>query len=793
MVRDNPWHPPNHVTLVLLATLGLSCTAGRTVVNSGPAKKPDRRGELAPKLPRLVIRTPGDLGALTRGPSRVFGEVVLRCCGQNAVELLQRHKVRSLEGPRVTPDMAPRVPGLVRLTLTQLPADVAPLARAASLRTLVIAGEGHVDQDRIPLLVKLPRIRKLVLNGSDINDDDLVHLGAMRGLRELRLSGTRVQGPGLRHLVRVTHLDLRPGDAMVWNQRPRSESLCLTAEGFKALGSLVKLQVLRLREVKAPVVARAEPAPASKGSDRAAPRLGLLPANDSPMGLGLVSGDNQGRGSAEAMAALGGLTSLRELDLSMTAVDDRRLAMVAGMPRLQKLNLAGTGVTDAGLVHLAKLTSLVELDLSGTDVTDAGLVHLADLSALEQLRLGSTGTTDQGLRPLSRFPALRVLDINDSKVTGPGLVHLVGLARLEVLNLGSAKIDDAGLVHLRGMTRLEELNLSGSGVRGPGLRHLAKLRSLGSLNLQYTRVGSQHLAHLAGLTGLRELALGNTGVDDSGLAHLSSIDGLRILELDRSRVAGPGLCKLPRGLHQLKLSVVHGLSPSGKVMEVTELEAKHLHCLGRLTELRKLSLTGQRAVGAAAEAVLKRLHRLEYLELDDTTLGADPAAAVRLRAAFPDARVRVDKFTRAQAPCDPEAEPGGDLPEEEANVAEEKARAAEEQCLQVALARSKVLEKKWKEIVRQKGPGMLARLERGLLSRDDDVRGAVVEALAVKGPGGITLLRWATEDTDRAVSHTAYRALVKMGQAALPALEWISRRHPRFGQQAARAVTRLKE
>jgi hypothetical protein len=75
----------------------------------------------------------------------------------------------------------------------------------------------------------------------------------------------------------------------------------------------------------------------------------------------------------DTLEYLKGMTGLRELDVSDSAVTDRGLAALRGLP-LESLRLARTKVTDAGLAeHITPLESLTRLDVSGTEVT-AGAV-----------------------------------------------------------------------------------------------------------------------------------------------------------------------------------------------------------------------------------------------------------------------------------------------------------------------------------------------------------------------------------------------------------------------------------
>ena len=64
------------------------------------------------------------------------------------------------------------------------------------------------------------------------------------------------------------------------------------------------------------------------------------------------------------------------INLVNIAIDDASLAALSGLTTLRELNLAGTNVTDAGLVHLRGLTNLRKLDLACTQITDSGVAEL---------------------------------------------------------------------------------------------------------------------------------------------------------------------------------------------------------------------------------------------------------------------------------------------------------------------------------------------------------------------------------------------------------------------------------
>jgi hypothetical protein len=77
------------------------------------------------------------------------------------------------------------------------------------------------------------------------------------------------------------------------------------------------------------------------------------------------------------LAAIGRLTSLKELQLAETAITDRGLAELSKLGRLRLLVLRETNITRSGLAALFALTELRELSISENDqLTDADIQEL---------------------------------------------------------------------------------------------------------------------------------------------------------------------------------------------------------------------------------------------------------------------------------------------------------------------------------------------------------------------------------------------------------------------------------
>ncbi len=252
---------------------------------------------------------------------------------------------------------------------------------------------------------------------------------------------------------------------------------------------------------------------------------------------------------------LSGLTGLKALDLSRTAVTD--LGPLASLAGLQILDVQGTRVTDLG--PLATLPELWRLDLSSTGVTDLG--PLAGLARLQYLWLNATKVTD--LSPLAGLAGLHYLDLSSTEATD--LAPLAGLAGLHYLDLTSTKATDLG--PLAGLAGLQYLKLIATRVTDLG--PLAGLAGLHHLDLRLSTM--RDLGPLAGLAGLQSLDLQGTGVTDLG--PLAGLAGLRSLFLGRSAVTELGPLAALAGLQRLGLTgtAVTDLAPLSGLQALVHL------------------------------------------------------------------------------------------------------------------------------------------------------------------------------------------------------------------------------
>jgi len=139
------------------------------------------------------------------------------------------------------------------------------------------------------------------------------------------------------------------------------------------------------------------------------------------------------------------LTTLRELDLSESDVDDNALEMILPPLRLERLVLRETNIKGSGLKH-AHSDRLRSLDLSRTAFSGD---WLADFTGLEALDLRYSEFSDKDVDSLRNLQTLRRLVISKTKVTSEGIHRLGMLKGLESIVIDDSLMDSNGVEKLR--------------------------------------------------------------------------------------------------------------------------------------------------------------------------------------------------------------------------------------------------------------------------------------------------------------------------------------------------------
>ena len=379
-------------------------------------------------------------------------------------------------------------------------ADLGELAALGNLVYLDLYGKTRITDRGIAALSKVITLRTLVLQLTGVGDAGLRSLRALPHLVSLDLSETKVTDAGVRGLSALEHL-----------QYLDVSSTSVTGAGVEHLEGLRTLRIRGMRNdadleriAKLPnlrwlAVSGDENGVTDDGMGHLARLRGLV-------GLEIII--NRPHVSASGVARLGELTTLRELRISGSAVDDGSLQPLASLSRLRKLDLYAAVVGDAGLAHVSRLGELRSLRVA-SGFSDVGLHHLAALHELRELILDRPNDITD-LQSLGTLRQLRTLMIMDVPV--PDARWLAHLTALRVLVLRGTKVGDAAL------------------------RDIGTLAQLRELHLDSTPIGDAGLAALSPLSALRFLALDSTGVTDRGIEHLEGLERLQTLSLRRTQV-----------------------------------------------------------------------------------------------------------------------------------------------------------------------------------------------------------------------------------------------------------------
>ncbi len=312
---------------------------------------------------------------------------------------------------------------------------------------------------------------------------------------------------------------------------------------------------------------------------------------------GLKVGDNH-------LAALAGLTGLKQLALANTNVTQRGIQHLLALKDLNYLEISSMALDDGALPYIAELSSIETLVI-GSPVTDEGLRHLAPLKNLKELFLWVENIRGPGLRHLAQLPNLRYLQVKDVDekgkyvfgdsalqyikdvpslrhvriwpnlpITEAGIAHLAQCPQLEKLEIGKLPVTDRNLSQLQALPRLKSLDASGgeSKVTDAGMVYVGQMRLLESIMLPST-ISDAGAAKLAGLTSLKSLYIGGP-ITDAGLGYVAGLRNLEELTLWCDQITDAGI---------------------ERIAALTKLKALHLGTcqmgdagLARLAELKSL-------------------------------------------------------------------------------------------------------------------------------------------------------------------------------------------------------------
>jgi N-acyl-D-amino-acid deacylase len=508
-----------------------------------------------------------------------------------------------LVGTIINPTELKQLSGLTRLKELFLPG---PIFNPG-------AGSRLDANDELKALAGLHSLEKLhlslhFLTNINVQDKGLAHLKGLENLRELRLTQSRVKGPGLAPFTKLHKLDLNYST--------------FTDEGMQYLASMKELTHLSLRDT-------------------------------------LVSD--------AGLRHLAGLQALVALDLYGVRVTDDGVRQLAALKRLENLNLLGASITDSALEELAKLTELRELNLYRSRITNAGLAKLRSLTKLRSLDVRYTRVTAGGVddsrralpncdieflestpqvansalrqsRPASnsqqaiaawieklggrsaiREGAIREVDLSRTPVADAQLEHLVNLPALETLNVESTEVGDLGAAAIAKLTTLRHLNLSHTMTSDKGLAQLGKLGNLETLLAANSLVSGDTLGTLADMKKLTRVSLAGCPISDSDVSSLSKATQLHDLDLSYTDLTDAGMT-------HLQLPNIQRLD-----LTSTEIGDSGLKVLSSLPALKHLLISYGRYTdkGVVHLAALKSLETIEMARTRVTDAGLETLMALK--------------------------------------------------------------------------------------------------------------------------------------------------------------------
>lgn len=363
------------------------------------------------------------------------------------------------------------------------------------------------------------------------------------------------------------------------------------------------------------------------------------------------------------LAPLADLPHLERLYLAATPLTDDGLRYIASLRRLKRISLWNTRISDRGVRHLSGLSSLEVLDIHHTRLTEAALQHFRGHPNLRRL-MHSIPVGDDGVQALASMPRLQVEWLRCLEIGDDALRQVARLAPLTKLYIDSRRVTDAGLAHLTRLKRLESLELRRCAATDSGIQQLAASPAMVSLSIDMVPIRGECLPALVEHPALRKLELKTTQIDfgqvarhvgpsattlhiaPDGLHRNSKLRYVSVLRSDARSVILSSPIK-PDDVDSLRYytnirSLVLARPPfdfarAGCLDRFEHLQSVELNLtlddkgaevLGRLRQLRQLTLSGRQAISPAGFQHLAGLSELSQLTMRSCGLSDEHLAAV---------------------------------------------------------------------------------------------------------------------------------------------------------------------
>lgn len=494
-------------------------------------------------------------------------------------------------------------------------------------RLLALPGKVvHCSDEQLRSMAGMRELRELSISGAEISDAGLVHLGSLKNLRRLDVTG-RISPAGLDHLRRLPvlqqlHLTTEligeediPQLLAGWG--PEFHELVVYSPWFEPnpkwdfvrtvdstpLRGLTKQRLIALYNGRGRLRIFASVCHGKTPFD--------VEGNVENLSLSLSAA-----AQPEDLDRLARWPHLRHLAIESKSDEWLALDQVAACRELKCLRLFDCRLEPSELGKLRILHQLIDLRLQAGRNSEALTQQLARLTQLTSLDL-SVPHLDPSLNQRKRLqealPRARIkIDHNRSgspgfpvgtvthlRLRGPAIPELNDLSEMGPVKtltlIGPERFHD--LSRFSQFDALQQLNMANVIVATPEQwEHIGRCESLSKLILDGSNVTDDALRQVGRLSNLLDLQLDNTPVTDQGIVHLGGLGNLLSLQLNRpDPQGGPWIS-------DDAMSTIGGLRSLTQLQlfraDVTDAGLKDLASLKRLNHL---NLSGTKVTNAGLE------------------------------------------------------------------------------------------------------------------------------------------------------------------------------------------------
>lgn len=262
--------------------------------------------------------------------------------------------------------------------------------------------------------------------------------------------------------------------------------------------------------------------------------------------------------------------------------------------RFEKINFTPSALKDALGFNSQLFDSLKLVDLANASLSVKGKLavdpfdqtfydHLGEITHLESLSILHTTARNDCLKPLGKLTSLKSLNIiNQRELDDEGLAHLAGLKQLERLGYIGTRMTGKPFKDFKGWTNLKSCSFRGSSIDDAGLQALCEaFPNLETISLAHAHFTDAAAIHLASLKHLKGLEIASREATPKCLIHVVSLP-LEYLQTGDGLDAPAGIAIIPQ-----------------------------------MKTLKKLVLTGAKAITPADLQLVVGMKHLEHVELGD--------------------------------------------------------------------------------------------------------------------------------------------------------------------------------